>query len=129
MLFHGTKHSSIGDKSELNIFEEIKQYHFDTIKENEYEIIVVEQKPATTLNQVQLIEFGSYFAHVLWQEKCKLNQIEEKLHPFIVLLTEKNEIKFQQLEKSSKYQHHKEQINLKSIIEYDEYINLVVEKG
>ena len=129
MLFHGTKHSSIGDKSELNIFEEIKQYHFDTIKENEYEIIVVEQKPATKLNQVQLTEYGSYFAHVLLQEKCKLNQIEEKLHPFNVLLTEKNEIQFQQLEKSSEYQHHKEQINLKSIIEYDEYINLVVEKG
>ena len=128
-MFHGTKHSCIGDKSELNIFEEIKQYHFDTIKENEYEIIVVEQKPATTLNQVQLIEFGSYFAHVLLQEKCKLNQIEEKLHPFKILLTEKNEIQFQQLEKSSEYQYHKEQINLKSIIEYDEYICLVVEKG
>ena len=120
--------NSLENNKKLNLKElihnQVKNHH-----NNPFEILLIEQENSGILNKVKLINIGSLFAGALMEEKCNKSQVHKHLKPIHIDILETSENG-----KSSYHfgkikffcQIYKIGMNLKTVIEYDDYIHLMV---
>ena len=121
--------SDISDENVSYISEEIDKHQIKNNQENQFEIIIVGQEQSEILNPVKLINIGSLFAQALIDEKCNKNQVYNHFKPILFDIpqtTKKEELSYNLGKISFFCDIYNIGMSLKTVIEYDDYIYLIV---
>ena len=132
------KISDITDENVSYISEEINKHQIKNnpekqkhqmIQENQFQIIIVAQEQSEILNPVKLINIGSLFAQALIEEKCNKNQVSNHFQPILFDVpqtTKKEELSYNLGKISFFCDIYNIGMSLKTVIEYDDSIYLIV---
>ena len=122
--------SDISDENVSYVSEEINKHQIKNNQETQFEIIIVGQEQSEILNPGKLINIGSLFAQALIEEKCNKNQVYKHFKPIlfdIPQMSRKEDKLSSNLGKISFFcDIYNIGMSLKTVIEYDDYIYLIV---
>ena len=122
--------SDISDENVSYISEEINKHQIKNNQETQFEIIIVAQEQSETLKRGKLINIGSLFAQALIEEKCNKNQVYKHFKPILFDIPQmpgKEDKLSYNLGKISFFcDIYNIGMSLKTVIEYDDYIYLIV---